>query len=77
MRVFKFEEKKSVFWAIPRSHSLHIIPLIVKVAKANLTRNATRRNNRDDFLDLSFTIKISIFTEAYIKTIKASIMKLL
>ena len=28
------------------------------------TRNAMRRNNRDDLLYLSFTFKISIFSEA-------------
>ena len=30
------------------------------------TRNATRRNNCDDLLHLSFTFKISIFLEAYL-----------
>ena len=30
------------------------------------TRNAMRCNNRDDSLHLSFTLKISIFSEAYI-----------
>ena len=30
------------------------------------TRNAMRCNNRDDLLHLSFTLKISIFSEAYI-----------
>ena len=29
------------------------------------TRNATSCNNRDDLLHLSFTLKISIFSEAY------------
>ena len=28
-------------------------------------RNATRRNNRDDLFHLSFTLKISIFFEAF------------
>ena len=28
--------------------------------------NAMRCNNRDDLLELSFTLKISIFSEAYI-----------
>ena len=31
-----------------------------------LTRNAMRCNNRDDLLHLSYTLKISIFSEAYI-----------
>ena len=30
------------------------------------TRNATHCNNRDDFLHLSFTLKVSIFSKAYI-----------
>ena len=30
------------------------------------TRNAMRCSNRDDLLHLSFTLKISIFSEAYI-----------
>ena len=30
------------------------------------TRNATRCNNRDDLLHLSFTLKVSIFSEAHI-----------
>ena len=31
-----------------------------------ITRNATRYNNRDDLLYVSFTLKISIFSVAYI-----------
>ena len=31
---------------------------------SNITRDATRCNNRDDLLLLSFTLKISIFSEA-------------
>ena len=30
------------------------------------TRNAMRCNNRDDLLHLSFTLKFSIFSKAYI-----------
>ena len=30
------------------------------------TRNAMRCNNRNDLIHLSFTLKISIFSEAYI-----------
>ena len=57
----------------------HIIELTFKqLAKSELcsvktavlhqyiTRNAMRCNNRDDLLHLSFTVKISIFSEAYI-----------
>ena len=36
----------------------------VKLVKLNTTRNATRCNNRDDLLHLSFILKISIFSEA-------------
>ena len=35
-------------------------------AVLNKTRNATRCNNRDDLLHLSFNLKILIFLEAYI-----------
>ena len=51
----------------------HILPWGI-VAKFNLlyyanlsklTRNAMRCNNRDDLLHLSFTLKISILSEAY------------
>ena len=31
-----------------------------------ITRNPTRYNNRDDLLQLSFTLKVSIFGVAYI-----------
>ena len=34
------------------------------------TRNATRCNNRDDLLHLTFTLKISIFSEAIYNPIK-------
>ena len=40
-----------------------ILPLNNKIME---TRKATRCNNRDDLLHLSFTLKISIFSEAYI-----------
>ena len=40
-----------------------ILPLNNEIMK---TRKATHCNNRDDLLHLSFTLKISIFSEAYI-----------
>ena len=42
-----------------------LITFLLKL-KRNLTRNATRCDNRDDLLHLSFTLKILIFSEAYI-----------
>ena len=42
-----------------------------------ITRNATRFNNRDDLLHVSFTLKISIFSEAYKETSRTSMMELL
>ena len=33
--------------------------------RTKLTKNATRCNNCDDLLHLRFTLKISIFSEAY------------
>ena len=41
------------------------------------TRNATRCNNRDHLLYLSFTLKISIFSGVYILSSRASMMELL
>ena len=41
------------------------------------TRKATRCNNRDDLLYLSFNFKISIFSEAYIQPGRTSVMELL
>ena len=34
-----------------------------------ITRNTTRCDNRDDLLHLSFTLKISIFSETYISLV--------
>ena len=39
--------------------------------------NAMRCNNRDDLLELSFTLEISIFSEAYIYSSRTSMMELL
>ena len=41
----------------------HILPLNNEITKK---RNAMHCNNRDDLLHLSFTLKISMFSEAYI-----------
>ena len=41
------------------------------------TRNATRCNKCHDLLHLSFTLKISVFLEAYIKPSRTSVMELL
>ena len=41
------------------------------------TKNATRCNNRDDLLYVSFTLKISIFSEVNIQTSRTSMMELL
>ena len=35
-----------------------------------------RYNNRDDLLQLSFTLKISVFSEVYVKTSRISMMEL-
>ena len=39
--------------------------------------NAMCCNNRDNLLQLSFTLKISIFSEAYIQPSRTSVMELL
>ena len=41
------------------------------------TRNAMCYNNRDDLLHNSFTLKISIFSVAYIKPSQTSMIELL
>ena len=41
------------------------------------TKNATRSNNRDDLLYVSFTLKMSIFLEAYTYPNRKSMMELL
>ena len=38
---------------------------VFKLRKHTQQENAIRCNNRDDLLQLSFTLKISIFLEAY------------
>ena len=40
-------------------------------------RNAMRCDNRNDLLHLSFTLKISMFSEAYVWPSRISMMKLL
>ena len=37
-----------------------------KVKQQSKTRNAMRCNNRDDLLHISFNLKISMFSEAYV-----------
>ena len=41
------------------------------------TRNAMRCNNRDDLLQLSFTLKVSVFSGAYIQASRRSMMELI
>ena len=41
------------------------------------TKNTTRCNNHDDLLNLDFTLKIPIFSEACIQPIRTSMMELL
>ena len=41
------------------------------------TTNATCCNSRDDFLHLSFILKISIFSETYLEPSRTSVMELL
>ena len=57
----------------------YLIKLIkfITLIKLMATRNATRCNNRDDLLHLSFPLKILIFSEAYIKPSRTSMMELL
>ena len=57
-----------ILWDFPiQSHKVieHRRPDIVCIDKIE-TRNAARFNNRDDLLHLSFTLKVSILSEAYI-----------
>ena len=42
-----------------------------------ITRDATRCNNRDDLLHFSFTFKISIFSETYVTQSRTFMMELL
>ena len=48
-----------------RCNNCHDLLYVVYRQKINLTRNATRCNNRDDLLHISFTLRNSIFSEAY------------
>ena len=43
----------------------------------NKQENAMRYNNRDDLLQLSFILKISIFSEVYAKPSRTSMMEVL
>ena len=44
-----------------------LVPTISNTTRVtNKARNATRCNNRNDLLHLNFTLKVSIFSEAYI-----------
>ena len=46
--------------------SRQCLTVIEKVKIQNITRNSLRCNNRNDLLHLSYTLKISIFSEAYL-----------
>ena len=50
---------------------------LIRTSFQKLQENAIRYNNRDDLLQLSFTLKISIFSEVYIKPSRTSMMELL
>ena len=45
----------------------NLIHIVDKKQVAIKTRNTTHSNNRNDLLHLGFTLKISIFSEVYIK----------
>ena len=49
---------------------------LIKSKVQTKTRNATRCNNRDDLLHLSFSLKISVFSEAYVQPSRTSVMEL-
>ena len=51
--------------------------LITAVILQLKQENAMRYNNRDDLLQLSFTLKISIFSEVYMQPSWTSMMELL
>ena len=62
------EKQKSDFTIIPFQADEEVF--------TNRTRNAVRSNNRDDLTNVSFTLKVSVFSEGYTEPSQTSIMKL-
>ena len=66
---WEFQSQIFYFWLhliLPCASLLNIWRLMILLV---ITRNATRCNNCNNLLHLSFTLKISIFSEVYIQPI--------
>ena len=62
------EKQKSDFTIIPFQADEEVF--------TNRTRNAVCSNNRDELTNVSFTLKVSVFSEGYTEPSQTSIMKL-
>ena len=52
---------------VSQTSNIHVVTFKKEIIQVNLEqKNAMRCNNRDNLLQLSFSLKISIFSEAYI-----------
>ena len=65
----------TLFYASRGIYVLVILAGLDLEPKYKTTRNAARCNNRDDSANLSFTLKVSVFSEAYLEPSRTSIMK--